>query len=423
VHDVEIDRRMFEMIRPHLPAETRRSLEAPGVRITFTDPRRFVAGRGRYDAILVAAPEPISGEANRFYTREFFADCAANLDAGGVLGFRLQSAENFWTPLLARRMASIHAALKAVFPHIVVLPGTANVFIASGRPLPADAAVLAHRLDARHVQAGLMSAPYLRYLYADDRRAGIARTLETTRVRQNTDVQPICYQYAALGWLSRFFPGAAAMEVAAPAPGTGWPARWWALMTIVVLILFGLGRVVPAARRALLVGLAGLTGMVLETILILHFQMKNGILFQDIGVLLTGFMGGLAAGALALDRLSASRRRGGAIPRWWGAALLAGLAALGLLVDGLTGRGLGGGLPAVTGLLAAAGALVSGLFAWVSLQGRSNQEGLVSPLYAADLLGGCAGSLLASLILIPLAGLAVSARWIAVLAALSLVLL
>ena len=78
---------------------------------------------------------------------------------------------------------------------------------------------------------------------------------------------------------------------------------------------------------------------------------------------------------------------------------------------------------AVAILLAVTGALVAALFAYVSLQRATDQARLVSPLYAADLLGGCAGSLLASLVLIPMAGLAVSARWMAVLAALSLVLL
>ena len=53
--------------------------------------------------------------------------------------------------------------------------------------------------SARHVQAGLVSAPYLRYLYTNDRRAEIARTLETDARPQNTDVQPICYRVRGLG--------------------------------------------------------------------------------------------------------------------------------------------------------------------------------------------------------------------------------
>jgi spermidine synthase len=423
VQDVELDRSMFDMVRQYLPDETRRSFASPILRLTFTDPRRFLRQDGRYDVVLIGAPEPISGEANRFYTREFFAACAAHLNAGGVIGFRLQSAENFWTPPLARRMVSIYRSLKSVFPHIVVLPGTTNVFVASRRPLPADPTELASRLAARHIQAQMVSSPYLRYLYANDRRTQIARTLETGSAPENTDVQPICYEYAALSWLSKFFPSAAAMDVPTLADAGASPVRTGWMVAVGVLVLFGVSRVIPAWRRALLVAVAGLAGMVLETVLILHFQMKNGVVFQDIGMLLMSFMAGLAAGSLAVDRAATSRRHQAMALRWPVAAPLGGFIVLGLLVDGATSRGIGGGLLAATMLLGATGVLVASLFAGVSLQGGTDQAQLVSPLYAADLLGGCAGSLLASLVLIPMAGLAVSARWIAGLAALSLALL
>jgi hypothetical protein len=320
-------------------------------------------------------------------------------------------------------MVSIYRSLKSVFPHIVVLPGTTNIFIASRSPLPADAAVLAERLGARHIRARLVSAPYLRYLYTNDRRAEIAHTLEAGIAPENTDVQPVCYQYAALTWLSKFFPSAATMELPALTAGGPSSVRIERMIAIAVLALFLLSRVNPVWRRALLVGVAGLAGMVLETVLILHFQMKNGVVFQDIGMLLMSFMAGLAAGALAVDRVATATRVRESVARWSGAALLGGFVCLGLAVDGATSRGIAGGLLSVTIVLGATGALVAGLFACVSLQGRADQARLVSPLYAADLLGGCAGSLLASLMLIPMAGLAVSARSMAALAALALALL
>jgi len=59
-------------------------------------------------------------------------------------------------------------------------------------------------------------------------------------------------------------------------------------------------------------------------------------------------------------------------------------------------------------LLTITGFLVAGIFAFVSLHGIENQEKIISPLYSADLIGGCIGSLLGSLILIPLAGMNVT---------------
>ena len=417
---VELNEQMYQTIGKYLPERTRRSLAAPNLHIFFTDPRRFLQQSGRYDVVLIAMSEPTSGAANRFYTREFFTGCARVLNAGGIVGFRLRSSENFWTPLLTLRMVSVYRAVRSAFPHVAVLPGTTNVFLASSSPLPPET-VLEDRLNARHVHATLVSGPYLRYLYTNDRRAEIMRTLETGQAPENTDVQPICYEYATLVWLSKFFPRLAAMEL--PTEGAAWRVRTEWIIWISVLALFGLGRARIQWRDTLLVGVSGFLGMVLEAILILHFQMKNGVIFQDIGILLTGFMAGLAAGALGFTALTMTGGRSRSIPRWSGVALLGGLVVLGLLVGAATNLGALGGLLPVTVLLGATGALVAALFAYVSLHRSADQSSLVSPLYAADLVGGCAGSLLGSLVLIPLAGLALSARYMSILALLSLALL
>ena len=73
-------------------------------------------------------------------------------------------------------------------------------------------------------------------------------------------------------------------------------------------------------------------------------------------------------------------------------------------------------------LLLAAGALVAGIFADAGLREVKDHENVISTLYAADLVGGCLGSLLGSLILIPLAGMDVTAQAMLLFAALSLVL-
>jgi spermidine synthase len=424
IRDVEIDRRMFDMIRPHLAEATRRSLADPRVQMTFTDPRRVLPSRERYDVILIAAPEPSSASANRYYTREFFASCAESLNDGGVVGFRLHSAENFWTPQLARRTASISRALRSAFPHVVVLPGTVNVFVASAAPLAPEPALLAERLERRHVRAQLVSAPYLEYLYSNDRRTEISHVLDTTTAQENADAQPICFEYASLGWLSKFYPDLATIELPSLAVGESLRTRIEWVSAGVLLLILCLTRLVSRGRRVLLVAVAGLAGMVLESVLILHFQMKNGVVFQDIGILLMGFMAGLAAGALFVDRLAASQSQWHRVrSRPAGAMLLAGLATLAVVVGSAAERGLGGGLVAVTALLALSGALVSAVFAWVSVTSASDQNRIVSPLYAGDLLGGALGSLVGSLVLIPAIGLADSARWMAALVTLALLLL
>jgi spermidine synthase len=176
----------------------------------------------------------------------------------------------------------------------------------------------------------------------------------------------------------------------------------------------------------LLALLAGCAGMMIETVLLLHYQLKQGALFEDLGVLLAAFMGGLAVGAAAARWLGVVRDSVGArreVARWWGAALAAAFVLLAATVGLLVRAGVAGGLLWVALLLAASGFSVAALFAYASLQHVTDQQAVISPLYAADLLGGCVGSIGATLILIPLAGLAVTADWTAVLAGLMLFLI
>ncbi|MFH2074755.1 MAG: hypothetical protein ABIJ57_05330, partial [Pseudomonadota bacterium] len=159
-----------------------------------------------------------------------------------------------------------------------------------------------------------------------------------------------------------------------------------------------------------------------EAVLILSYQAKEGVLYQDIGLLLMAFMAGLAFGAWTLKeaiRWTGLRQRP---TRRWGFGLLAGFALLGFAVIGTVNGKDTGGLSLTAALIAAAGFLVAGILAYASLYGVRNQKQVIGPLYAADLLGGCLGSLLGSL-LIPLFGLDGTVKGMIALAALSVFLI
>jgi spermidine synthase len=400
---VELDAALLAAVRELLPEEARAALTAPAVETVIADPRRFLARPGSYDLIVAALPEPDSGQTNRYYSREFFAACARRLAPGGVLAFRLRGGENLQTPLLAERNASVARALAAVFPYRLVLPGTSHLFLAAATPLPDDPARLAARLAVRGVEPRLVSAPYLDYLFQNDRRRQIAEQLAVSRAPENRDTRPVCYQLTLQLWLARLLPGRALRPpVPAGASPVGSLLAPWPLAAAVLLLATLLAaRRREGARRALLAAAAGGLGMILEGALLLGYQAARGVLYQDLGLLLTAFMGGLAAGAAAADRRLAatpSRRAGAAVVL--AAATVAGLTALVLTA------GEGGLLPAFLLLLAAGGA-TGALFALATR--TRDPERAIGPLYAADLLGGAAGSLLGSLWLLPLLGLPLSA--------------
>jgi len=251
---VEGNRGMYDLLLPLLPRETRRALETAPLRVIFADPRRFLSRSGEtYDLILVASPEPASGQSNRFYTREFFRQCAARLSPSGVVALRLPSSENFWTPRLLGRNGSVYEALRSVFPDVLVVPGSVDTLLASRSLLTRDPGVLGSRLKARGIAGRLVTAEYLGYLLTNDRVGQVKAILAEANVPPNTDARPTCYQQTAFLWLGRFFPG---LESAGPPD-----RRPLLLLPALAAIALLAARRRPSFRRAGLVAVAGVAGL------------------------------------------------------------------------------------------------------------------------------------------------------------------
>lgn len=394
---VELNPDLLQAVPPNLPLSIQKSLRADNVRVTIADPRRFLEKALTYDLILVGMPEPDSGQANRFYTRELFKQCRAKLDANGILAFRLQSSENLWSPLLTRRMVGIYQAALSAFPEVLFIPGTTNIVLSAASPLTKDPQILAERLAERKLETGIISEPYLRYLYTNARFQQIAGILASGSAPTNTDVRPICYQYTAMIWLSKLLPSAQYWHFEIPKIGSGQSVLWIAALSVAVFLLTCMRW---PMRRILLMGIAGCAGMILETVLLLYFQTKNGILYQDIGLLLTGFMAGMALGAFGVDKISRNPSR------FFGGSLFAGFALLSGAIGWRIASASSATLAECFAYLVLTGILVSAIFAFGGTHGKEDQSKAVTPLYAADLIGGCLGSLLASLYLVPMAGMA-----------------
>lgn len=398
---VEIDPGIVDLSRANLPPTMTAPLDFPYVHLFVTDPRRFMLSAGAYDLVLLAMPEPDSGQSNRFYTREFFRQVAGHLNPRGVMALRLASSENVWTEILTRRNSTIYRALRTSFSDVIALPAEGCIMIAGNAPLERDPAVLGDRLTRRSLSTRLVSPAYLDYLFTNDRYQSFGARLRAAPVPANSDLRPICYRYSILLWLSKLFPAL-----------INWHPDWTGILrlganlrTIGVLCAVGLSFGLIRRRRSwagpFLIGAVAFVGMVLETVLLLHYQIKSGVLYQDIGLLLTLFMGGLGLGAVLIGRTVPSGRP---IGHKTGVFLVSGLGAESLLYYVLLRHSVTPSLPAVAGLLLLVGFLVAGVFAYVSRRELTDERRLVSPLYAGDLMGGCIASLIASLFLVPFLG-------------------
>jgi spermidine synthase len=413
---VELNPALLNVTSPYLPSGIQKSLKNENVRITITDPRKFLKNSASYDLILVGMPEPSSGQANRFYTKEFFQQCVLKLNSNGALAFSLQSSENVWTAQFARRIMSVYRAAKSAFPNVMIIPGKTNIILCARQPLTKDPSVLSSRLKSRGIKAKLVSAPYLRYLYANDRFYQMESLLASGSAPMNTDVRPICYQYTLMIWLLKVMPSLKSFDLKfLQFDNNLYAVFWWSVG--LSLPALWLRRTRWRLRRTILTAIAGFAGMVLETAIILHFQIKNGILYQDVGILLTGFMTGLSLGALTLSKTEVRTYKR------LGTGLLIALAMLSAFIGMVIHFGLGTGLVSSVLLLFLTGFLVAGIFGYASMCETSSQRSVITPLYSADLIGGCMGSVLTSLMLAPIMGLDTTAHLMAPLAILALLLL
>lgn len=419
---VELNSVMLSMVQRHLPADISISMHASNTQVILADPRQYLKNSGTYDLILVGMPEPASGQANRFYTREFFEQISGKLNPGGIVGLRIRTAENLWTAPLIRRNASIYNALQSVFSDVLFLPGTVNIVTASHTPLPHSPEIMSRRLQDMNIVTKLISPQYITYLFTNDRFMEIHDLLEKEKLPPNTDIRPVCYQYAFMIWMSKFFPRMVHVDISSIIDNIFFKPPTSLILWIGLPLLFLLSRLRPIIRRAMLVATAGFTGMVVETILILYYQVKHGVLYQDIGLLLMSFMAGLALGAIIIKHAMTRTIMNPTFSRWYGIGLLTGFCLLCAFTAMEMTQKASLGLIGISLLLASTGFLTAGVFAYASLHEIDDQKKVISPLYAADLIGGCIGSLLGSMILIPLVGLDVTVLTMLVFAALSIFL-
>jgi spermidine synthase len=408
---VELDPFLVKLAEKLVPAAA--DLEKdPRVHLVYQDGRRYLATTGdRYDVILMALPEPTNAQLNRFYTREFFRLAASRLAPGGVFSFALTGAETSLSPLRAAYLAMAYHTLGRVFPEVAAFPGGQVRFFASTSPgvLVTDPEVLVQRLKSRRLALQYVREYYLLQDLSPWRQQYLDQILRQQPAEINTDLNPRCYFYDLV--LSAVQEGLGVKEVYFGLQDLP-PGGFWAVLALATLAA-GLGtRRRPGPHFLYQVVVMGLGTMALEILVLVLYQISQGSLYQQLGLLIAAFMAGMAGGSAA-----GSRWAGRA---WAGPRLLAGLqTGLAALALGLVlWLKWGAALPAAPGewgsragyllVLAAAGFGGGGVFAvsaalWTKAAPQARGQG--GRLYAADLLGATVGTLGISLLVLPVWGI------------------
>ncbi|MBN2566662.1 fused MFS/spermidine synthase [Candidatus Woesearchaeota archaeon] len=354
------------------------NLDSPLLSSRGEDPRLFLSDRAaageRYDVIMVGGGEPSTFQANRLFTDEFYTEATAALADGGVLAFALPGGADYQGEETRMLHASVFRTLSRHFAHVLVLPGEEFRYLASDLPLSSDIGGLVERrgVSTEYVHSGFLAAEY-----SDERIAAVRAEVDVP-ARINRDLAPSSYRYAISLWIAR----------------SG--SVVWVLAAFAAVLLGGI-LIVRTSVPALAVLSTGFASMVQQVALLMAFQARFGYLYYALGVMVTVFMAGVAAGSLLARRLPARSGRSALLVSEPLAVLVVLLTLAVVQSDALI-------LYGIVSLLM--GALVGCQFALANAAAGAGERGsaAASRAWLADSVGAAAGALLASVFLVPLLG-------------------
>ncbi len=411
-----------------------------------------------WDLVVVVLPETDNVGANRYCTMEFFADIQRILRPDGVVCLLLPSygaAAEYTSPLLARRSASVLAAMGRVFAFSRAVPIGGHLFVATNKPeqISFDPDILASRLHTRKeltpwseviehgqvlrrllepsevsayfgtVLGGVLAkeVSFTADSYGQPVLERFEALLRNTPAEVNRDAQPVSVLYGfslsksvaqpnpedaggawVLGLLDSIatgqpgFPSALAVGVLMPllAVAGFMRARW--------------GSEKPSALNSTsLVAFATATfGMVAMVSLLFVHQNLNGYVYAELGILSAAFMGGLSLGNFVAER---SKRRIVSMLLLM-LLLMVGVCFLSpLLLQRVSSLGVRASLVYATTstLTSISGLGVGAIFPLlVSLNKERGRYRSGAWVYATDLLGPSAAAIVTSAFLIPAMGVA-----------------
>jgi spermidine synthase len=358
------------------------ALQDSRISVIGRDARMYVRStRTRYDAALVNLPDPATAQLNRFYTVEFFGELKNVLIDSGVVSISLLPAAEYQGNE-ARRLSSIlYMTLQRVFDHVLIVPGERNYFLASDGPL--DIGIV------RLIGARAIGTVYVNRYYLDDRliaqrSAELTSAIDSAAV-VDSDFKPVCYYRQLAYWLSYF--------------GFS-PGPWLLTAGFAVVLLLGRFSAIGAGIFA-----GGFAASSVEIVLLVSFQVLCGSLFQMTGIVITAFMGGLAAGTLMARTIIRHPRINSFIFAQFGVSATCLLIPIMLLwLQTMGSHPLL--IQCVITAVAFGAAVLTGIeFAIATRVRKGGTTEVASELYGLDLFGSALGALFISVYAIPLFGL------------------
>jgi spermidine synthase len=302
---VELDSNLIALSKRYLPG-LKEILKDQRISIVYKDGRLFVKkAKRKYDVIILSLPDPVTIQLNRFYTKEFFEEIKGILNEKGVFSLSISSAPDIIGLALGKLLRSIYATLKTVFAEIVVFPGDSAFFFASPSKgvLTNDVNVLIKRIRERGLKVKYVQDYYLRADLSPLKIAYFESILNQAKGEINTDLRPRCYFYELVLISSTHFPFLRKMLLKC----LSFRIYHFGIVILILTLTFVfLKRRFYSLPLLNVIGIVGFTAISLEIIVLISFQTFYGYVYQELALLITAFMLGLALGSLSFYKLHLS---------------------------------------------------------------------------------------------------------------------
>ena len=312
-----------------------------------------------------------------------------------------------------------YRTLRTVFSHVRPIPGDLTLWLASTSEelTTVTLETLIARWEDRALEVRLLSVPYIRLRLGEMRQDWFWSSLGEGNGRRvslvNQDLHPVGLYYGISYWHALFSP-----QLTGVISFLGRLNLWTLILLItgISLVFFVIVRWTGKGDRVVIpivIAVTGFTGMTIDIVMIFAFQSLYGYVYHWIGLFITAFMAGLSLGGFLMTRrLSGITKEKRTLLRLEIAMVIFWI-LVPVILSGLYANFSSAIISRWTqGLLlllnAVGGFLVGSQFPLANrmlLEGRGKLKGYAGILYASDLVGAFLGSIVVSVVLIPVMGM------------------
>ena len=302
---VELDPLHLKLVQKFSTPLTRSELSDQRVRIHYIDARFFIKKtQDRFDIIFIGLPAPQELQTNRLFSFEFFSLAKEKMSPDGIIAFTLPGSLTYISPELRDLNGCILDTLKSVFRSVRIIPGDANLYLASNSSQLEKVTTeeVTKRLEWRKIKTTLFSKSYLEFRLHERWEKWFLQAMERKVILINSDFRPIGVFLSLSYWNALFSPYLATIFRWLEGISLWISIAFMTFFTLLMAILFIKRPHLSRHSIPYVIFTTGITGMIFNLAVIFIFQTFYGYLYYQIGLLIAIFMFGVALSSLLITR-------------------------------------------------------------------------------------------------------------------------